>query len=174
MRTNGMENTRTKNRKNKPHVKQKSKLSPDEDENEAQLLSPVERVRVGHLSTTPVTPASNIVDMQGSLDRGTPDKIDDEKNDKKVNQSKTEAKSEECDKNQANAEASNDQDSPKDPVKSEESAKTENKEGSETEKEALSTEEIKSGDKYDETKILSNDPEHKSSPQQSPSDTQGT
>lgn len=136
-----MENTRTKNRKNKIHVKQKTKLSPEDDEPEAQLLSPVERVRVGHLATTPVTPASNIVDMQGSLDRGTPDRVDDEKNDNKLNSIKTELKTDNADKSQENIETSNEeQDSSKDSVKSDESSKIENKEGLDNEKKVLNDE----------------------------------
>lgn len=89
MRTNGMENSRGKSRKVKANVKPKSsggngaKTSTDQlevEDNETRLLSPVERARAGHLATTPVTPAGNIVDMQGSLDQGTPDKpiADDE------------------------------------------------------------------------------------------------
>lgn len=173
MRTNGMENTRTKNRKNKTYVKQKTKLSPDEDESEAQLLSPVERVRADHLATTPVTPASNIVDMQGSLDRGTPDRVDEDKNENKMNSTKTESKIEESDKNQANTETNNEQDSIKDSTKTDESTKIENKEGLEMEKVMLN-DETQSKDKVDDTKILSNDSGDKTSTPQSPSDIQAS
>ena len=87
MRTNGMENSRGKSRKSKINGKQKplsvsgtkqSVDSVDIDEPEVRLLSPVERVRASHLATTPVTPAGNIVDMQGSLDQSTPDKSGEE------------------------------------------------------------------------------------------------
>ncbi|XP_015114906.1 Golgi-specific brefeldin A-resistance guanine nucleotide exchange factor 1 [Diachasma alloeum] len=81
MRANGIENSRSKNRKTKNHPKQKVTPNPDEvDETETkELLSPVDRVCAGHLATTPVTPAGNIVDMQGSLNQSTPDKPEDEK-----------------------------------------------------------------------------------------------
>ncbi|XP_063985366.1 Golgi-specific brefeldin A-resistance guanine nucleotide exchange factor 1 [Diachasmimorpha longicaudata] len=81
MRTNGIENSRGKNRKIKNQFKQKVNPNPQEvDETETkELLSPVDRVRAGHLATTPVTPAGNIVDMQGSLNHSTPDKPEDEK-----------------------------------------------------------------------------------------------
>lgn len=80
MRTNGIENTRPKNRKNKNNnnnnpVKVKTK-STSEDIDEQELLSPIPDRLVNnksHLATTPVTLAGNIVDMQGSLDQGTPD-----------------------------------------------------------------------------------------------------
>ncbi|XP_008550800.1 Golgi-specific brefeldin A-resistance guanine nucleotide exchange factor 1 isoform X1 [Microplitis demolitor] len=79
MRANGIENTRPK-RKVSKNLKQKVKPANDDLEDDAKdLLSPVERVRGNHLATTPITPAGNIVDMQGSLDHGTPDKIDDDK-----------------------------------------------------------------------------------------------
>ncbi|XP_012270062.1 Golgi-specific brefeldin A-resistance guanine nucleotide exchange factor 1 isoform X2 [Orussus abietinus] len=79
MRTNSVDNTR-KNRKNKPHSKPKAKpTSEDIEEPDAHLLSPVERIKAGHLATTPITPAGNIVDMQGSLDQGTPERVEDEK-----------------------------------------------------------------------------------------------
>ncbi|KAF7995834.1 hypothetical protein HCN44_006941 [Aphidius gifuensis] len=81
MRTNGIDNTtRTKNRKIKNQTtKIKTKQSNDDnDEREEarELLSPVDRVKKNHLATTPITPAGNIVDMQGSLDQGTPEKPD--------------------------------------------------------------------------------------------------
>ncbi|XP_034951893.1 Golgi-specific brefeldin A-resistance guanine nucleotide exchange factor 1 [Chelonus insularis] len=80
MRANGIENnSRPKSKKLKNYSKQKIKPNNDDlDENETkELLSPIERVRGNHLSTTPITPAGNIVDMQGSLDQGTPDKIEE-------------------------------------------------------------------------------------------------
>lgn len=80
MRTNSMENTRSKNRKNKNHYKQKAKSNPDDvEDSETHLLSSVDKVKAGHLATTPVSPTGNIVDMQGSLDNGTPDKVEEEK-----------------------------------------------------------------------------------------------
>lgn len=81
MRTNSIENSRTKSRKIKNQSKQKVYVNTDEvDETETkELLSPVDRVRAGHLATTPVTPAGNIVDMQGSLNQSTPEKPEDEK-----------------------------------------------------------------------------------------------
>ncbi|XP_012252835.2 Golgi-specific brefeldin A-resistance guanine nucleotide exchange factor 1 isoform X2 [Athalia rosae] len=163
MRTNGMENTRTKNRKNKTYAKQKSKLTPDDDESETQLLSPVERVRAGHLATTPVTPSSNIVDMQGSLDRGTPDRADEEKNENKDNSSKTE----EPDKSQIITEAK-EQDKANDPTKNEESGKVENKESLETGKRLPNDAVIHSEDKIEKPTEL----EHKLSSPQNQSDTE--
>ncbi|XP_044591772.1 Golgi-specific brefeldin A-resistance guanine nucleotide exchange factor 1 isoform X3 [Cotesia glomerata] len=80
MRANGIENTRPK-RKISKNLKQKVKPANDDldDTDTKDLLSPVERIRGNHLATTPITPAGNIVDMQGSLDQGTPDKIEEEK-----------------------------------------------------------------------------------------------
>lgn len=84
MRTNSIDSTRSKPRKTKNHSKSKSQLNPEEiEESESNLLSPVDRVRVGHLATTPVTPAGNIVDMQGSLDQSPPEKIEEEKTENK-------------------------------------------------------------------------------------------
>uniref|UniRef100_A0ABD2VR02 SEC7 domain-containing protein n=1 Tax=Trichogramma kaykai TaxID=54128 RepID=A0ABD2VR02_9HYME len=88
MRTNSMETTKSKPKKNKISAKPKSKLNLDDmDDAEAQLLSPVEKVekvKVNHLATTPISPAGNIVDMQGSLNHGTSDKSDDGKGDSKT------------------------------------------------------------------------------------------
>lgn len=85
-----MDNTRSKSRKTKNHSKSKSQPNPDEIEDaESQLLSPVDRVRANHLATTPVTPAGNIVDMQGSLDQSPPEKIEDDKSDNKNSVAKT-------------------------------------------------------------------------------------
>ncbi|XP_034180833.2 sec7 domain-containing protein garz [Osmia lignaria lignaria] len=81
MRTNSMESGRSKNRRNKNHLKQKAKSSADNvGDSESQLQSPVDRVRPSHLATTPVTTAGNIVDMQGALDHGAAEKADEEKN----------------------------------------------------------------------------------------------
>ncbi|XP_031833133.2 sec7 domain-containing protein garz [Nomia melanderi] len=86
MRTNSMESTRSKNRRNKSHFKQKVKPNPeDTDDSEVQLVNSVDRVKTGHLATTPVAPAGNIVDMQGSLEQGTMENAEDEKNDNKEN-----------------------------------------------------------------------------------------
>lgn len=76
-----MENTRGKSKKHKSYTKQKSKSATDEvDEKESPVLNSVDRIRTsGHLATTPVSPAGNIVDMQGSLDHGSVDKSEDEK-----------------------------------------------------------------------------------------------
>jgi hypothetical protein len=85
MRTGNMESTRSKSKKNKINLKPKIKSNLDEiDDAETQLLSPVERTKVNHLATTPVTPAGNIVDMQGSLNQVTPDKVEDDKSDNKA------------------------------------------------------------------------------------------
>lgn len=75
-----MENTKSKSKKSKKNnLKPKSNLD-DNDDPEAPLLSPVERVKATHLATTPVTPAGYIVDMQGTLNQDTPEKGDDDKN----------------------------------------------------------------------------------------------
>lgn len=78
-----MENTRTQPKKSKINFKPKPKSNANEVESpETQTLSsPIERLKANHLATTPITPAGNIVDMQGSLDQTTPDKIDNEKSD---------------------------------------------------------------------------------------------
>nr|XP_033335671.1 Golgi-specific brefeldin A-resistance guanine nucleotide exchange factor 1 [Megalopta genalis] len=82
MRTDGMENTRSKNRKNKNHFKQKSKPNPeDTDDSEAQLLNSVDRVKPSHLATSPVASTGNIVDMQGSMDQGNTENPEDENKD---------------------------------------------------------------------------------------------
>ncbi|XP_012524648.1 Golgi-specific brefeldin A-resistance guanine nucleotide exchange factor 1 [Monomorium pharaonis] len=90
MRTNNMENTRSKNRKHKSYTKQKSKPTADDaDEKEQHVTSPVDKIRAGHLATTPVSPVGNIVDMQGSLNHGSIDKNEDEKNENKINKDNT-------------------------------------------------------------------------------------
>jgi len=82
-----MENTRnSKNRKHKNYAKQKSKSTTDDiDEKESNVSSAVDKIRAGHLATTPVSPVGNIVDMQGSLNHGNVDKNEDEKNENKIN-----------------------------------------------------------------------------------------
>ena len=98
-----MDNSRNKSKKNKILLKPKSKSSVDEmDDAETQLLSPVERVKVNHLATTPITAAGNIVDMQGSLNQATPDKMDDDK----TNASKNDINKEEVHKDSPPTEAS--------------------------------------------------------------------
>lgn len=102
-----MENTRNKPKKTKIQIKPKSKSNPDEiDDQEAQLLSPVERVKINHLATTPITPAGNIVDMQGSLNQATPDKLDDDKSDGKTSASKSETSKDDNNKDSPNVESS--------------------------------------------------------------------
>lgn len=89
MRTNSIENTRSKNRKHKSYTKQKSKsITDDVDEKEPLILSSVDRNRANHLATTPISPVGNIVDMQGSLDHGSIDKNEDEKSESKIDASK--------------------------------------------------------------------------------------
>ncbi|KAL6443797.1 hypothetical protein ACFW04_001694 [Cataglyphis niger] len=89
MRTNSIENTRSKNRKHKSYTKQKSKsITDDVDEKEPLILSSVDRIQASHLATTPVSPVGNIVDMQGSLDHGNIDKNEDEKSESKIDTSK--------------------------------------------------------------------------------------
>lgn len=86
MRTNSIENTRGKNRKHKSYTKQKSKSTTDDiDEKEPMISSSVDKIRTGHLATTPVSPVGNIVDMQGSLNHGSVDKNEDEKSESKNN-----------------------------------------------------------------------------------------
>lgn len=89
MRTNSIENTRSKNRKHKSYTKQKSKsITDDIDEKEPLILSSVDKNRTNHLATTPVSPVGNIVDMQGSLDHGSIDKNEGEKSESKIDSSK--------------------------------------------------------------------------------------
>ncbi|XP_011870032.1 PREDICTED: golgi-specific brefeldin A-resistance guanine nucleotide exchange factor 1 [Vollenhovia emeryi] len=94
MRTNSIENSRSKNRKHKSYAKQKSKsVTDDIDEKESNISSAVDKIRANHLATTPVSPVGNIVDMQGSLNHGSVDKSEDEKSEKnKVNISKDSTK----------------------------------------------------------------------------------
>jgi len=84
-----MENTRSKNRKHKNYTKQKSKSTTDDiDDKEPHISSSVDKIRTGHLATTPVSPVGNIVDMQGSLNHGSIDKNEDEKSESKINTNK--------------------------------------------------------------------------------------
>jgi len=90
MRTNSIENTRNKNRKHKNYTKQKSKFTMDDiDDKEPHISSSVDKIRTGHLATTPVSPIGNIVDMQGSLNHGSIDKNEDEKSESKINKDNT-------------------------------------------------------------------------------------
>lgn len=83
MRTNSMESTRSKNRKNKNHSKQKAKQNADSmSDTESQVQSPTERIK-SHPLATPATSPGNIVDMQGSLDHAGVEKVDEEKADNK-------------------------------------------------------------------------------------------
>lgn len=92
MRTNGMENTHSKNRKHKSYTKQKLKSPTDSvDDKETHILSSVDRIRAGHLASTPVSAVGNIVDMQGSLDHGVADKNEEERNDSKIDNNKNES-----------------------------------------------------------------------------------
>lgn len=114
MRTNSIENTRSKNRKHKSYTKQKSKsITDDVDEKEPLILSSVDRNRTNHLATTPVSPAGNIVDMQGSLDHGSIDKNEDEKNESKIDTSK-DSKINKCNKAVDNQETNKKQENDKD------------------------------------------------------------
>lgn len=79
MRTDSIENAKTKSKKSKTHPKSRAKINIDEmDDPEAQLMSPIDRMKKGHLATTPVTPAGNIVDMQGFRNQ-TPDNVSKDK-----------------------------------------------------------------------------------------------
>lgn len=83
MRTNSMESNRGKNRRNKNHSKQKTKQNVDNiGDIEDPLPNPTDKVRSSCL-TTSVSSTGNIVDMQGSLDQGSIEKIEEEKNDNK-------------------------------------------------------------------------------------------
>lgn len=114
MRTNSIENTRSKNRKHKSYTKQKSKsITDDVDEKEPLILSSVDRNRTNHLATTPISPAGNIVDMQGSLDHGSIDKNEDEKNESKIDISK-DSKINKCSKAVDNQETNKKQENGKD------------------------------------------------------------
>ncbi|KAL6262377.1 hypothetical protein P5V15_007466 [Pogonomyrmex californicus] len=84
MRANNMENTRSKSRKHKSYMKEKSKSTMDIDEKEPHISSSVDKIRASHLATTPVSPVGNIVDMQGSLNHGSIDKNEDDNNENKI------------------------------------------------------------------------------------------
>lgn len=116
MRTNSIENTRSKNRKHKSYTKQKSKSTTDDiDEKESNISSAVDKIRAGHLATTPVSPVGNIVDMQGSLNHGSVDKNEDEKSESKINISKDNTKDgNDCIKAADNQEANKKQEIDKD------------------------------------------------------------
>lgn len=89
MRTNSIENTRSKNRKHKSYTKQKSKSITDDIDEKESISSSVDKIRTGHLATTPVSPVGNIVDMQGSLNHRSIDKNEDEKSESKINKDNT-------------------------------------------------------------------------------------
>lgn len=106
-----MENTRSKNRKHKNYTKQKSKSTTDDIDEKENISSAVDKIRAGHLATTPVSPVGNIVDMQGSLNHRSIDKTDDEKNESKININKDES---DCVKVTDNQEANKKQEIDKD------------------------------------------------------------
>lgn len=115
MRTNSIENTRSKNRKHKSYTKQKSKSITDDIDDKEHISSSVDKIRAGHLATTPVSPVGNIVDMQGSLNHGSVDKNEDEKSEGKININKDIAKDvNDCVKAADNQEANKKQEIDKD------------------------------------------------------------
>lgn len=117
MRTNSIDNTRSKNRKHKSYMKQKSKSAADDVDvdKDPHILSSVDGIRASdHLASTPVSPVGNIVDMQGSLDHGVAEKNEDEKNDGKVNSGKDTSGKNECGKAEDNQEVSKKQEDDKD------------------------------------------------------------
>ncbi|XP_026671490.1 Golgi-specific brefeldin A-resistance guanine nucleotide exchange factor 1 isoform X2 [Ceratina calcarata] len=84
MRTNSMENTRSKNRKNKSYTKQKLKQNTDSlSDTESHVPSPPDRIRSNNLTTPVSSPTGIIVDMQGSLDHCVNEKAEEEKHDNK-------------------------------------------------------------------------------------------
>lgn len=110
-----MENTRSKNRKHKSYTKQKSKSTTDDIDEKENISSAVDKIRAGHLATTPVSPVGNIVDMQGSLNHRSIDKNEDEKSESKINISKDNTKDgNDCVKATDNQEANKKQEIDKD------------------------------------------------------------
>ncbi|KAJ8916109.1 hypothetical protein NQ315_004476 [Exocentrus adspersus] len=75
MRPGAIDQTRTK-RKNRQSFKKKEKTEL-EDVQSPVLSKPQQTLRSGHLSTTPMTPSNNIVDMQGSISQNTPQNVTD-------------------------------------------------------------------------------------------------
>ncbi|KAJ3644551.1 hypothetical protein Zmor_022276 [Zophobas morio] len=69
MRPGAIEQTRSKRKKS-------FRLSNHED-TQSPTLKP-QNPRINHLSTTPLTPAGNIVDMQGSISQNTPENVNTE------------------------------------------------------------------------------------------------
>ncbi|KAJ8926524.1 hypothetical protein NQ314_021126 [Rhamnusium bicolor] len=84
MRPGAMDQTRTK-RRNRQSFRKKDKtgklrcfinsFSDSEDIQSPILSKPQHTLRANHLSTTPLTPGSNIVDMQGSISQSTPQNV---------------------------------------------------------------------------------------------------
>lgn len=178
-----MESTRSKNRKHKSYMKQKSKSAADDiDDKESHILSSVDGMRAGgHLASTPVSPVGNIVDMQGSLDHGGADKNEDEKTDGKINSSKDTGGKNECVKTMDNQEASKKQEDDKDASNKEVSSEVETTEANSTTENVdvennkdVSTEETKNAEKEDtsDQKSTANDASE-SSVKQSISESQG-
>ncbi|KZC11781.1 Golgi-specific brefeldin A-resistance guanine nucleotide exchange factor 1 [Dufourea novaeangliae] len=151
MRANSMENTRSKNRRNKNHFKQKAKPNlEDTGDSEPQLLNSVDRAKTGHLATTPVGSAGNIVDMQGSLDQGTTEKSEDEKNDNKDNIRKNSTEKDEGCKQEDNSDVKEKNEDVIDVTESNENADgTVQSANVSTEKEQVTQEECKSMEKED-------------------------
>ncbi|XP_032687446.1 Golgi-specific brefeldin A-resistance guanine nucleotide exchange factor 1 [Odontomachus brunneus] len=181
MRTNSVESTRSKNRKHKSYVKQKSKSAVDDvDDKESNILNSIDGIRAGgHLASTPVSPVGNIVDMQGSLDHGSADKNEDEKNDRKVSGSKDTSGKNECSK-AIDQEASKKQEDDKDTSNKEVNSDVEMAEANrtsenvDTENNKAVSEETKNVEKEDasEQKSMANDASG-SSAKQSVSESQG-
>lgn len=183
MRTNSVESTRSKNRKHKSYIKQKSKSTADDvDDKESNILSSVDGIRPGgHPASTPVLPVGNIVDMQGSLDHGSADKNEDEKSDGKVNGGKDISGKSECSKAVEDQEASKKQEDDKDASNREVSGDVETAEANNTsenvdteDNKTVSCEETKNVEKEDtsEQKSTANDVSE-SSAKQSVSESQG-
>lgn len=189
MRTNSIENTRSKNRKHKSYTKQKSKsITDDVDEKEPLILTSVDRIRASHLATTPVSPVGNIVDMQGSLDHGSIDKNEDEKSESKIDTSKDNninKCSKAMDNQETNKKQENDREVNSSDVKNEtetteingvsENVKNENKTVAPTETKIVTSTEtkiIEKEDAVDEKNTM--DETSESSVKQSVSENQGT
>ncbi|KAJ8979326.1 hypothetical protein NQ317_006940 [Molorchus minor] len=74
MRPGAMDQTRTK-RKHRQSFRQKDKTD-SEDVQSPVFSKPQITSRTNHISTTPMTPGSNIVDMQGSISQNTPQNVE--------------------------------------------------------------------------------------------------
>ncbi|XP_076241109.1 sec7 domain-containing protein garz [Calliopsis andreniformis] len=150
MRTNNMENTRSKNRRNKNHFKQKAAKVNAEDigDTDTQLVSHVDRLKAGHLATSPVATAGNIVDMQGSLDQGTMEKMEEENKENKENNKKNPNEKNEAVKQEIDSDTNKKQEDVKDNSENKENnEETEKSTNVSIEKEHVSQEESKSLEK---------------------------